>query len=108
MSDPSSDPEELGARRTPFAEVWRAFRRDRLAMAGLVVLASLLICALLGKLFTEWWVVIDPATVRLPDKLRPPFSGPSAVIGPERLPEFGVYLFGTDDLGRSVFARMLQ
>jgi peptide/nickel transport system permease protein len=108
MSDGSSDPEQLGARRTPFAEVWQAFRRDRLAMAGLVVLASLLLCALLGKVLTEWWVVIDPAAVRLPDKLLPPFSDPSSVIAAERWPEFGVYLFGTDDLGRSVFARMLQ
>jgi peptide/nickel transport system permease protein len=108
MSEGSSDPEQLGERRTPFGEVWQVFRRDRLAMAGLVALAVLVACAVLGKLLTEWWVVIDPATVRLPDKLRPPLSGPSEVIGTERLPEFGVYLFGTDDLGRSVFARMLQ
>lgn len=108
MSDAGSDPEQLGERRTPFGEVWQVFRRDRLAMAGLVALAVLVICAVLGKLLTEWWVVIDPATVRLPDKLRPPLSGPSEAIGAERLPELGLYLFGTDDLGRSVFARMLQ
>ncbi len=108
MSDVSPDPEQHGERRTPSGEVWQVFRRDRLAMAGLVALAVLVICAVLGKLLTEWWVVIDPATVRLPDKLRPPLSGPSEGIGAERLPELGLYLFGTDDLGRSVFARMLQ
>jgi peptide/nickel transport system permease protein len=102
------DSEELGAARTPFQEVWQAFRRDRLALAGLVVLSSLVIAALLGKVLTEWWVVFDAAAVRLPDKLLPPFSAASAALSPEQRPEFGIYLFGTDDLGRSVFARMLQ
>ncbi len=93
---------------TPFRQVWRSFRKDRLAMAGLVVLAALLMLAVLGKLFTEWWVLFDPATVRLPDKLRPPFSIPSSSIGKELWPTLGLYPFGTDELGRNVFARMLQ
>jgi ABC-type dipeptide/oligopeptide/nickel transport system permease subunit len=29
-------------------------------------------------------------------------------LRPEQVPQIGVYLFGTDDLGRDVFARMLQ
>jgi peptide/nickel transport system permease protein len=66
------------------------------------------VLALLGKLLTEWWVLFNPATVRLPDKLLPPLSTPSSALSPELLPPLGVYLFCTDELGRSVFARMLQ
>ncbi len=100
--------EQLAPAETPFQQVWRAFRKDRLAMAGLYVLVALLALALLGKVLTEWWVVFDPTTVRLPDKLRPPFSLPSAQLQGADSPTWGIYPFGTDELGRNVFARMLQ
>jgi peptide/nickel transport system permease protein len=105
---PPPNAEQLGAVETPFQQVWRTLRKDRLAMAGLVVLAALVVLALLGKLLTEVWVVFDPATVRLPDKLQAPMSRASSGLAPELVPPFGVYFFGTDELGRSVFARMLQ
>jgi peptide/nickel transport system permease protein len=89
-------------------EVWRQLRRDRLALAGLVVLALLFVTALLGKLLTEWLVVFDPTLVRLPEKLLPPLAGAHAALPADQLPLFGRYLLGTDDLGRDVFARMLQ
>lgn len=90
-------------------EAWRAFRRNRLALAALFVLAALVLAALAGKLLTEWWVVFDPSLVRLPDKLLPPLSAARADRVPAAdLPAFGVYLLGTDELGRDVFARMLQ
>jgi peptide/nickel transport system permease protein len=90
-------------------EVWRQLRRDRLALAGLVVLGLLFATALAGKLLTEWLVVFDPTLVRLPEKLLPPFAAARAELLPEgQLPVFGRYLLGTDDLGRDVFARMLQ
>ena len=100
--------EALGIAETPFQQVWRTFRRDHLAMLGLSVLLTLVVLALLGKILTEWWVVFDPATVRLPDKLLPPFSARSASLAPELSPPGGIYPFGTDELGRNVFARMLQ
>lgn len=105
---PLQEAELLDAAETPFQQVWRAFRRDRLAMVGLVVLVALVVLALLGKVLTEWWVVLDPATVRLPDKLRPPLSAASSALPPELRPPLGAYLFGTDELGRNVLARMLQ
>src|SRR5215470_8800404 len=90
-------------------EVWRQLRRDRLALTGLAVLALLLVTALLGKLLTEWVVVFDPTAVRLPEKLLPPLSlAHAAALHPEQVPALGRYLLGTDDLGRDVFARMLQ
>ena len=89
-------------------EVWRQLRRDRLAMAGLVVLTLLFVTALVGKLLTEWLVLFDPTLVRLPEKLLPPLAGAHAELPADQLPSFGRYLLGTDDLGRDVFARMLQ
>lgn len=103
-----ADAEAMGVAETPARQLWRAFRRDRLAMLGLYVLLALLFVALLGNLLTSWWVVFDPATVRLPDKLLPPLSAASSAIAKDLLPPFHCYPFGTDELGRNVFARMLQ
>jgi peptide/nickel transport system permease protein len=88
--------------------VWRQLRKDRLASVGLVVLGVLVVTALLGKLFTDGVVVFDPTLVRLPEKLLPPLAAAGAELPAEQLPAFGHYLLGTDDLGRDVFARMLQ
>jgi peptide/nickel transport system permease protein len=104
----ATDAEQLPPAETPFQQAWRAFRKDRLAVAGLYVLAALVVLALVGKLLTEWWVVFDPTTVRLPDKLRPPLSTASPNLLSAQLPTWGIYPFGTDELGRNVFARMLQ
>ncbi|MFZ5897226.1 MAG: ABC transporter permease [Myxococcota bacterium] len=108
-SPPEAEAEALGAPETPLEQAVRHFRRDRLAMTALTVLLAQVVIALLGKLFTSWWVLFDPSVVRLVDKLRPPLSAPSRdLLHPDQLPTFGVYLLGTDELGRDVFARMLQ
>jgi peptide/nickel transport system permease protein len=100
---------ETALEPSPAGEAWRAFRRNRAALASLWVLGALVLAALLGKAFTEWWPLFDPAVVRLPDKLLPPLSAARADRIPAAdLPAFGVYLLGTDELGRDVFARMLQ
>jgi peptide/nickel transport system permease protein len=104
----ATNAEALAAAETPLQQVWRTFRKDRLAMTGLFVLIALIVLALVGKLLTEWWVIFDAATVRLPDKLLPPLSHPSAALAKDLLPPFGLYPFGTDELGRNVLARMLQ
>jgi peptide/nickel transport system permease protein len=90
------------------SETWNALQRDRLAMLALICLLVLTLVAALGLLATEIAPVLDPAQVRLVDKLRAPFSTPAIEIGTELRPFLGIYLLGTDDLGRDVFARMLQ
>lgn len=99
---------DLPAAETPWQEFWRIFRKDRLAMMGLVILGVLLVAAMAGKILTEWVVVFDPATVRLPDKFHSPMSAVSDLVPAADRPVFGRYLLGTDELGRDVFARMLQ
>ncbi|MCA9476867.1 MAG: hypothetical protein KC563_13840, partial [Nitrospira sp.] len=42
------------------------------------------------------------------DKFFPPLSSPSPDIAASDRPLGGLYLFGTDELGRDVFARMFQ
>jgi peptide/nickel transport system permease protein len=93
---------------TPLQEFWRLFKKDRLAMFGLVILLILIIAAMTGKAMTEWFVVFDPATVRLVDKFLPPLSFASERLLAEDIPQFRIYILGTDELGRDVFARMLQ
>ena len=92
----------------PLANYFRTLRTDRVALAALITLVLLLIIAITGKVLTEWIVVIDPAEVRLPDKLKPPLSRASPTLDASLSPPLGIYWLGTDDLGRDVLARMLQ
>jgi peptide/nickel transport system permease protein len=94
----------------PSARVWQVFKGNRLAMGGMGVLFLFFVAAFLGWLGTYGpSPLFNPTTVRLPDKLKPPLSRPSAdVIPAADLPILGVYPFGTDELGRDVFARMLE
>ncbi len=94
----------------PSVRVWRSLKGNRLAMAGMAVLSLFFVSAFLGWLGTTGASpLFNSTTVRLPDKLKPPISRPSADVIPSAdLPTLGVYLFGTDELGRDVFARMLE
>ncbi len=85
-------------------------KKNRLALAGLFIFLIFFFVAVAGLVLTSGTrPVFDPAIVRLPEKLRPPFSRPNpAVLQPGEVPPLGIYLLGTDELGRDVFARMLQ
>ncbi|MBI5427048.1 MAG: ABC transporter permease [Nitrospinae bacterium] len=101
--------ENLEPRTSLLREHWTVFRRDKPALASLFFLVFLLAVAILGKALTEWIVVFDPRTVRLAEKFKPPLSEVSADVNHSAdAPPFGVYLLGTDELGRDVFARMLE
>ncbi len=91
-------------------EFWRLFRQNNLAIAGLTIFILFFSLAVVGLFCTSGKdPILDPAMVRLQEKLRPPLSEPNLEsLRPEEIPTLGVYVLGTDDLGRDVFARMLQ
>src|SRR5262249_30225180 len=67
---------------------WLAFRRNPLAIAGLAVLVALLLLAFLAPVLTHR----SPVTQDLAVRLQPPSAQ---------------YWFGTDELGRDIYARVL-
>jgi ABC-type dipeptide/oligopeptide/nickel transport system permease subunit len=76
-------------RQTTFRQdVWRRFRRNRLAVAGALVVLLLVACALLARILAPY----DPLLVQLEKQ----FSPPSAA-----------HPFGTDVYGRDIFSRVL-
>ena len=67
---------------------WRRLRRNRSAVAGLVVIGVLVFSAL----FAPWLAPYNPYQVDLDNRLQPPG---------------GAHIFGTDELGRDIFSRLL-
>ena len=74
--------------RSLWSDAWYQFRRHQLAMAGLIVLSFLIIATLVGPYV--WPTKMD--AIDFAQSLQ----GPSAD-----------HPFGTDDLGRDIFARSL-
>ncbi|VAX32659.1 Dipeptide transport system permease protein DppC (TC 3.A.1.5.2) [hydrothermal vent metagenome] len=98
-------PPQLGL----FQERWEFFKRNRMAHASALFLVALFALAIMGKILTSAVVVFDPQVVRLSEKFLPPLTKFTSEITPkEDAPALGLYLLGTDELGRDVFARMLE
>jgi peptide/nickel transport system permease protein len=100
----------ISPRKTRFQESWGLFKKNKLAFLGLLIFVLFFLTALAGIILTSGTnPYFDPSMVRLQEKLLPPLSHPNIkTLRPEETPKLGLYLFGTDDLGRDVFARMLQ
>ncbi len=100
----------LAPRESRWREFWRLFMKNQLAFVGLLIFVVFFLSAVVGLALTSGSKpVFDPAIVRLEEKLRPPLSSPhQEILTSGAMPRLGIYLFGTDDLGRDVFARMMQ
>ncbi|MCU0613796.1 MAG: ABC transporter permease [Desulfobacterales bacterium] len=97
-------------KRTMFYMFWRLFKKNRTAVAGMLIFFVFFIVAVVGVVLTTGnQPILDPSLVRLQEKLRPPLSKPLYEnLRPYEIPRMGIYILGTDELGRDVFARMLQ
>lgn len=67
---------------------WMAFRRNRIAVVGLVLVVVLGLMALFAPIIAPY----DPIEQHITDRLKPPSAQ---------------YLLGTDELGRDLFSRLL-
>jgi peptide/nickel transport system permease protein len=74
--------------RGQFADMWRRFRRNKLAMLGLIIVLVLVVVALVQPLVSPY----DPYDQNLFNTLAPPG---------------GDHLMGTDALGRDLFSELL-
>jgi peptide/nickel transport system permease protein len=70
------------------ARVWRRFRTNPLALAGMFVIFLLLLCSMFSPVFLPY----DPTTIELDNTFEPPGVFP--------------HILGTDDLGRDMVARL--
>jgi peptide/nickel transport system permease protein len=97
-------------KRTMFYMFWRLFKKNRTAVAGMLIFFVFFIVAVVGVVLTAGnEPILDPSLVRLQEKLRPPLSKPNHEnLRPYEIPRMGIYILGTDELGRDVFVRMLQ
>jgi len=86
---------QVAAPPSPFAELWRDFRRNRGAMIGLAVIVALVLCALLADVIAPY----SPKEQYTDAVLKPPSMQP---IGGH------VFLLGTDPVGRDLLSRLIH
>lgn len=93
-----------------FSAAWRIFKKNRLALWGLIIFIAFFVVAVSGLVLTMGdSPILDPAKVRLSEKLLKPFSPVDTdMVKLQDRPFSGIYLLGTDDLGRDILARMMQ
>jgi peptide/nickel transport system permease protein len=97
-------------KQSRFIQGFHLFNQNRMAIVGLVIFVIFFMTAVAGVILTSGQEpVFNPALIRLQEKLLPPLSRPNLeTLKSHEAPTLGIYLLGTDDLGRDVFARMLQ
>jgi peptide/nickel transport system permease protein len=96
----TQQPEPGGTRiesRTPWQLFWRAFRQDRVAVAGLIFIILLILVAIFAPLIVK--LVGAPPPNKIDSTALDSFGTPT---GPS-----AEHWFGVDPLGRDVFARTL-
>ena len=77
------------SRSGPWREAWRTFRRNQLALAGLIIIVFFIVLAFLAPYIAPY----DYKEQVLQDRLQAPSAE---------------HWFGTDDLGRDVFSRVIH
>src|SRR5271157_1623826 len=85
---PKTRNSKLGTRNSRRETFWDRLRRNRMAMAGLILVLGLFTVAVLAP----WLAPYDPTLINLQEVLRPPSAA---------------HLLGTDTLGRDVLSRVI-
>ncbi|MDP9138877.1 MAG: ABC transporter permease [Pseudomonadota bacterium] len=87
----SVQPSELAAAATPgvTAQLLRRIGGDPLGLMGLALVLVVVFCGL----FAPWITPFDPFRIAVPDRLQPPTL---------------LHWFGTDELGRDIFSRVIM
>ncbi len=71
----------LAPKKTRLEEAWHLFKKNRLAIAGMIIFMIFFATALIGLALTSGSdPLLDPAQIRLQEKLLPPFSKPNLAI----------------------------
>lgn len=78
-------------KRSQFSLIWHRLRRNKLAMAGLVLMTMIVLLALCADLIADYDKVV--VGMNMAERLQPPNAG---------------HWFGTDGYGRDVFARIIH
>jgi peptide/nickel transport system permease protein len=73
---------------SPWRDAWKGFKRNKMALLGLFIIVFFIVVAFCAPLLTTY----DYKEQSLMDRLQPPS---------------GQHLFGTDDLGRDLFTRIV-
>jgi peptide/nickel transport system permease protein len=73
---------------SPWRDAWKVFKRNKMALLGLFIIVFFIVVALCAPLLTKY----DYKEQSLMDRLQPPS---------------GQHWFGTDDLGRDLFTRIV-
>ena len=75
-------------KRSQLKEIWRRFRRDKQAMVGMCMLLLMIFSAIFASVISPY----DPLQQDIINRLQPPSAA---------------HFFGTDELGRDIFSRIL-
>jgi peptide/nickel transport system permease protein len=96
--DASAEPSPEVVGKSPGQLFWLRFRSDRAALAGIAVIAILILLALTASLIAKY-IVHHPVQQRFPDSMLNEFGLPK---GPN-----AQFWFGADRVGRDLFVRVI-
>lgn len=83
---------------SPQRSLWRAMFRNRLVVAGTILVGGLILLALIAPLLTQWHILHDPLE-QFPEGL----DEYGVPLGPD-----GMFPLGTDSLGRDMLSRVIH